>query len=47
MERIELYQFPFSHDNVKARWAVDWKGIPVADLTDRIPTIRTWHAGRR
>ena len=24
----ELYQFAFSHYNEKARWALDWKGIP-------------------
>jgi glutathione S-transferase len=27
VEAIELFQFPFSHYNEKARWALDWKGI--------------------
>ncbi len=26
-ERIVLHQFPYSHYNEKARWALDWKGI--------------------
>jgi glutathione S-transferase len=26
-ERVVLHQFPFSHYNEKARWALDWKGI--------------------
>lgn len=25
---LELLQFPYSHYNEKARWALDWKGIP-------------------
>ena len=25
---LELHQFPFSHYNEKARWALDWKGVP-------------------
>jgi glutathione S-transferase len=28
VEAIELFQFPFSHYNEKARWALDWKGVP-------------------
>jgi glutathione S-transferase len=28
MERPVLWQFRFSHYNEKARWALDWKGIP-------------------
>jgi glutathione S-transferase len=27
-EPVELLQFPFSHFNEKARWALDWKGVP-------------------
>jgi glutathione S-transferase len=26
-DAVELLQFPFSHFNEKARWALDWKGI--------------------
>ncbi len=25
---VELIQFPYSHFNEKARWALDWKGVP-------------------
>ena len=25
---VELLQFPYSNFNEKARWALDWKGIP-------------------
>jgi glutathione S-transferase len=28
VESVTLLQFPFSHYNEKARWALDWKGIP-------------------
>jgi glutathione S-transferase len=28
VEPLTLFQFPFSHYNEKARWALDWKGIP-------------------
>lgn len=27
-QTLELFQFPYSHYNEKARWALDWKGIP-------------------
>lgn len=27
MAKVVLHQFPFSHYNEKARWALDWKGI--------------------
>jgi glutathione S-transferase len=27
-ERVELIQFPLSHYNEKARWALDWKRVP-------------------
>jgi glutathione S-transferase len=26
--RVVLHQFPLSHFNEKARWALDWKGVP-------------------
>ncbi len=26
-EEVELFQFPYSHFNEKARWALDWKGV--------------------
>ena len=26
-DRIELLQFPYSHFNEKARWALDFKGL--------------------
>jgi glutathione S-transferase len=26
--RVVLHQFPYSHYNEKARWGLDWKGIP-------------------
>jgi len=25
---VVLHQFPFSHFNEKARWGLDWKGVP-------------------
>ncbi len=28
MADVVLHQFPFSHFNEKARWALDWKGVP-------------------
>ncbi len=28
MSEIELYQFAMSHFNEKARWGLDWKGLP-------------------
>lgn len=28
MPSVELVQFPYSHYNEKARWALDWKAVP-------------------
>jgi glutathione S-transferase len=33
MSRVVLHQFPFSHYNEKARWGLDWKGVPHARET--------------
>ena len=43
-----LWHFPISHFNEKARWALDWKGIPHVRRTlgpDYLP--RVWWATRR
>lgn len=39
---IELHMFPMSHYNEKARWALDYKGIPHT----RIPYMPGPHAGK-
>lgn len=39
---IELHMFPLSHYNEKARWALDYKGIPHS----RIPYMPGPHAGK-
>lgn len=39
---IELHMFPLSHYNEKARWALDYKGIPHT----RIPYMPGPHAGK-
>ncbi|MEO0962720.1 MAG: glutathione S-transferase family protein [Pseudomonadota bacterium] len=39
---IELHMFPMSHYNEKARWALDYKGVP----HNRIPYMPGPHAGK-
>ncbi|MCP3984752.1 MAG: glutathione S-transferase family protein [bacterium] len=35
---LELYHFPISHFNEKARWALDWKGLPHC-LNSQLPGL--------
>jgi glutathione S-transferase len=42
MPDITLYQFPASHYNEKARWALDWKGVP----HERVSLLPGPHAPR-
>ncbi len=42
---IKLYQFPFSHFCEKARWALDYKGIPY-ETVNLLPGLHVKHVRR-